>query len=297
MTAISHISTPLLDIAYEEAGPRSGRPVILLHGWPDDARTWDRVLPSLHGAGLRTFSPYLRGFGPTRFRSAATPRSGQLTALAQDALDLATALGLGKFVILGHDWGARAAYIATAIAPERISHCVSLSVGWGTNHSDQALSLRQARNYWYHWFMALERGAEAFRRDGEGFARLMWDSWGPQGWYSQAEFAATARSFANPDWTQIVLHSYRHRWGNAEGDPAYDPLEIRVRSAPVIQVPTLVIHGAVDGSNDQAMSAGREGVFSGPYRRFVLDGVGHFPSREVPEPVAKAVIEFLEHHR
>lgn len=293
MAEPSRVRTPVLEIAYEEGGPADGLPVLLLHGWPDDVRTWDRIRPALNRAGLRTIAPYLRGFGPTRFLSPQSMRSGQLAALAQDALDLADALGLARFAVVGHDWGARAAYIASALWPERITHCVALSVGWGTNAPAQPLSLRQARNYWYHWYMALERGAALVREDGRALARFLWETWGPPGWFRDDEFELTARSFENPDWAEVTLHSYRHRWGLAPGDPAYDPVERRLHPTPAIAVPTLVIHGAADACNDPTTSEGREGLFTGPYRRILLEGVGHFPQREAPEAVAEAIVSFL----
>jgi pimeloyl-ACP methyl ester carboxylesterase len=287
------VATPVLDIAVEISGPRAGSPIVLLHGWPDDVRTWDGVTPVLHAHGFRTIVPYLRGFGPTRFRSDDTPRSGQLAALGQDVLELAAALDLARFAIVGHDWGARAAYIASALAPERVSHAVTLSVGWGTNDPNQALALSQARNYWYHWFMALDRGARAVREERRALTRLLWDTWGPAGWINDAAFTRTAASFDNPDWADVTIHSYRHRWGAADGDPVYASLEKRLNPAPTIAVPTLVIHGAADTCNAPTTSMNREGSFSQRYERLELDRVGHFPSREAPEAVARAVVDFL----
>jgi len=171
--------TSALSIACEISGPENGLPVILLHGWPDDARTWDRVLSALHTAGRRTYVPYLRGVGPTRFRDPSTARSGQLSALGQDVIDLADAIGLEHFAVVGHDWGARAAYIASVLAPERVTHCVALSVGWGTNDPGQQLSLKQIQNYWYHWYMALDRGADLLRRERNKFTRYIWTIWNP----------------------------------------------------------------------------------------------------------------------
>src|SRR5215471_10773923 len=109
----SYVDTPLLKVAYEVSGPDSGFPIILLHGWPDDVRTWDPALPLLHRAGYRTYVPWLRGYGPTRFLRDDTYRSGQLVALGQDLVDFARALGLGQHGLVGHDWGSRAAYIAS----------------------------------------------------------------------------------------------------------------------------------------------------------------------------------------
>lgn len=291
------VKTAVLEIAYEDSGPQDAPPVILLHGWPDDVRTWDRIRPTLEEAGFRTIAPYLRGCGPTRFLSPVTMRSGQLAALAQDLLDLADALELDRFAVVGHDWGARAAYIAAAIWPHRVTHCIALSVGWGTNAPDQPLSLRQARNYWYHWYMALERGASVVRSQGKDLARFLWETWGPPGWFNDDEFEQTVRSFNNPDWAEVTIHSYRHRWGLVPGDPSYHSLEQRLSPVPVITIPTLVIHGEEDTCNDPSTSEGREALFSGPYRRLLLKGVGHFPQREAPQAVAEAVVRFLREHK
>jgi pimeloyl-ACP methyl ester carboxylesterase len=176
---LTTVQTATLSIGCELSGSEDGRPVILLHGWPDDIRTWDRIIPALHQAGLRTIVPYLRGSGVTRFRSAATMRSGQLSALGQDLLDLAHALGLDRFAVVGHDWGARAAYIASCLAPQRVTGCVAISVGWGTNDPAQKLSLPQTQNYWYHWYLALDRGAELVRNDRRNFTRYIWTIWNP----------------------------------------------------------------------------------------------------------------------
>lgn len=290
---LQQIETPTLSIACEISGPADGSPVILLHGWPDDARTWDGVLPGLHAAGWRTIVPYLRGCGPTCFRSDAIPRSGQLAALGQDVLDLADALALPRFAVIGHDWGARAAYIASVLAPERLSACVALSVGWGTNDPAQALSLPQARNYWYHWLMALERGADLVRSQRRDFTRYIWDIWNPKWRISDRDFAVTAASFDNPDWADVTLHSYRVRWGHAPRHPAFDTLEARLTAAPIIHVPTLVIHGGDDPCNGPATSEGKEHLFAGRYRRVVLEGLGHFPQREAPREVVDATLRFM----
>ncbi len=285
--------TPTLDIAYEASGPEAGAPVILLHGWPDDGRTWDRVLPGLHAAGLRTYVPWLRGYGDTRFLDAGTMRSGQLAALGQDLLDFAGSLGLERFAVVGHDWGARAGYIASCLAPERITRCAALSVGWGTNDPDQPLSLSQTQNYWYHWLMAVPRGERLIREERRKFTRYIWDIWNPNWPFTDAEFEASAASFDNPDWADVTLHSYRVRWGHASGDPAYAGLEARLKADPKIAVPTLCIHGGGDLVNAPATSEGKEGLFTGPYRRVVLDKLGHFPQREDPDGVCAALVPFL----
>ena len=228
------VDTPLLRIAYEASGPEDGLPVVLVHGWPDDVRTWDRVLPALHAAGFRAYRPWLRGYGSTRFLHDDTFRSGQLVALGQDLVDFARALGLGRHALVGHDWGARAAYIASALNEPTVAACVALSVGYGTNHPGQVLSYRQTQTYWYHWFMATARGERCVRADRRGFTRHIWNEWFVAYTPGDAEFERTAAAFDNPDWADITLHSYRVRWDtrwSAEVRHARSALRSRANTA------------------------------------------------------------------
>jgi pimeloyl-ACP methyl ester carboxylesterase len=119
---MKHAQTPLLNIALEDAGPAAGKPVLPLHGWPDAPRGWSAVAARLPENGWRTITPYLRGSQPTNFLLTETPRVGPGVALAQDAIDLANALGVQQFAVVGHDWGARAAYTLAALFPERHRH-------------------------------------------------------------------------------------------------------------------------------------------------------------------------------
>ena len=292
---LQRVLTPTLDLAYRVYEPTkaSGPPVVLLHGWPDSPRTWQHLAPHLASHGRRVIVPWLRGFGPTRFRRDDTPRSGQFSALAQDLIDLADALGLQTFDLVGHDWGARAAYSAALLWPQRIARCVAISVAWGTNQPSQALSYEQSRNYWYHWFMHLPRGQQAVREDGAALARFLWQTWSPAWAFDEAEFAATAADFENPDWAEVTLHSYTHRWGSAPADPRHAALDERLRTQTQIAVPTLHIHGAQDGANGLATAQGKAGHFTGGYDLAVLEGCGHFPQREDPVQVNRLVVEFL----
>ena len=152
---------------------------------------------------------------------------------------------------------------------------------------------RTARNYWYHWYMATPRGQQSVRDDRRAFTRLLWDTWAPPGWYDDDEFAATALAFDNDDWPAVTLHSYQHRWGHAASDPAYAADEASLHPAPVLNVPTLGLHGAADGVNHPDMSAGKEQFFLGPYQRKLIEGVGHFPQREAAAQVTDELIGFL----
>lgn len=288
--------TPVLRVGFEEWNASGAHTVVLLHGWPDAARSWRGVAPRLAAAGYRVIAPALRGFAPTQFLRKETPRSGQLSALGRDLVELLHALRIQRPTLVGHDWGARAVANACGLVPTIAKHLVMLSVGYGTNDPKQTISLTQARNYWYHWYMATERGARAVREDRLAFTRMMWDTWAPAGWYDAAEFSATAAAFDGDDWVEVVVHSYRHRWGHAAGDPSYAADEAALSPAPVLSVPTLVLHGGADTCNHPDSSAGKERWFAGPYRREVLAGVGHFPQREAPELVARCLIDFLAEH-
>lgn len=285
-------TTSVLDIAYEASGPADGRPALLLHGWPDDVRTWDGVLPTLHAAGFRTYVPWLRGFGPTRFLSAGTVRSGEIGAMAQDALDLLNALKVERVAVVGHDWGARIAYFLACIAPERIERMVTMSVPWSPGALPTP-SLEQIRRFWYQWFMATDRGAAFVHANGKAFARSQWDTWGPTGWFDDATYDVTARSFENPDWPAITLHGYRVRWEEAEPDSHYADLNRRQRAITTIGTPTLLIHGGDDRCVMPSSTEGLERSFTGAYERHVLEGIGHFPQREAPHAVAGLVTRFL----
>ena len=287
------VSTPTLDIAVEESGPETGPPVFLLHGWPDDARTWDRMRPALHAAGLRTIAPYLRGFGPTRFRDPAAMRSGQLSALGRDVLELADALGLERFAVLGHDWGARAAYVAACLAPERVTRCAAMSVGWGTNTANQTLSIEQEHRYWYHWVMALPRGEAMVRNERHPFTRYIWRIWNAGWTVPDAEVEATPLSVDKTDLADVTLHTNPTRRGHAAPDPSCAALDARLQNDPVIRVPTLMLHGGSDPVTGPETSEGKEHLFAGPYQRVVLEGLGHFPQRQNPDVVLAEVLPFL----
>jgi pimeloyl-ACP methyl ester carboxylesterase len=292
MAQIRRIRTPVLDVIYEHGGLSDGQPVLLLHGWPDDVRTFDRVAPPLQSAGFRTIVPYLRGFGETSFLSKDTMRSGEIVAMAQDAVDLADALKLGRFAVIGHDWGARIAYALAIIVPERVTRMVTMAVGWQPGPLPTP-SLKQGQAYWYQWLMATERGRQMVRSNGKAFARIQWDNWSPPGWFDDAVFERTAKSFENPDWPAITWHSYSVRWGEADKDPRYAELDRRVNTAQSISVPTLMIQGGSDTVTLPESTEGKDRYFTGLYKRHVIPGVGHFPTREAPEEVNKLVSEFL----
>ncbi len=288
MTDFKTVQTPLLDVAYLEQGPANGKPVILLHGWPYDAHTWDAVGGPLAALGWRTLAPYLRGFGPTKFLDPLTRRSGQMTAIAQDAKDFADALGLEKFTLVGHDWGGRAAYLFAANWPERLERLVALSVPYGGG-PNQPLSPAQRKAYWYQWFFGTEQARHALEEDRSTICRFLWETWGPLHFFDENEFQAASEAWENPDWVEITLHSYRYRWGRALPDPRYDALEASQLLTPPIHVPTIMLHGAEDGAALAEGSEGQDKCFTAGYKREVLPGIGHSIQLEQPDAVVAAV--------
>ncbi|HVU59152.1 MAG TPA: alpha/beta hydrolase [Puia sp.] len=288
------IRTSLLEISFLDEGPRQGPVIFLLHGWPDDIQAWSKVVPILIAAGFRTITPYLRGFGPTRFLSKETVRDGRGVALARDVIDLADALGIGHFFVAGHDWGARAAYMLAALFPARVDRIAAMALAFQPRGEFPIPAFSQARLFWYQWFMCTDGGAAAVRRDPVGFSKIQWDTWGPAGWYKEEEFLKTAGSFGNPDWPAITLNGYRSRFLPETVDHRYDELQRRMSGIAQLRIPTLVINGGADGCDDPSSFEEKEHSFTSGYELLTLDGVGHFPSREAPDTVAGALIRHFK---
>lgn len=285
------VRTATLEIAYLESGPADGPPAILLHGWPSDVHDWDEVAAGLGASGWRVLVPWLRGFGPTRFLAAATPRSGQQGALGADLRDFMDALGIDRAVLAGYDWGGRAACVVAALWPERVRGLVSITgynvqnIPLAGNPADAA----QEHRFWYQWYFHTERGRAGLAQNRRDIVRLLWRLWSPNWRFDEATFEATAASLDNPDFVEVTIQSYRHRYGNAAGDPAYDDIERRLAAQPVIAVPAIVLHGAADGVGPAEQSEGAGEHFSARYERRVVPLAGHFLSREVPDAVVQAI--------
>jgi pimeloyl-ACP methyl ester carboxylesterase len=287
---VTRVCTKTLDVQVRIEGQSHGQPIFLLHGWPDDASTWDRIAPKLNKAGFRTIAPMHRGFASTRFLSANTPRTGNVGILAYDVVDLADALGIETFFVAGHDWGSNIAESLAVGWPRRVPRIAMLSTPSRLSGL-QTPPFDIARRYWYHWFQATRRGAEAVAADPKGFARIMWDTWSPPGWFDNRTFNKVARSFRNPDWIEVTLHSYRSRWGEAPYDPRSAKLEAKLKATKSIGTPTVFFHGGSDGVTPPSMTATMRSKFTGKFQRILLDGIGHFPTREVPDVVSKGLIK------
>jgi pimeloyl-ACP methyl ester carboxylesterase len=287
--------TRTLEIAYEDSGPETGFPVLLMHGFPYDPRCYDEVVPPLAAQGYRAIVPYLRGYGATRFLSPATPRSGQQGALGQDLVDLMDALNLPRAALAGFDWGGRAACIAAALWPERVRCLVSAN---GYNIQDIAASVKpgppaQEHRLWYQYYFHTERGRAGLAANRREFCKLLWQLWSPNWKFDDATYERTAQSFDNPDFVDVVIHSYRHRYGYAPGDPALEDVEKRLATRPPITVPTIVLQGEGDGVGVASRADTQARFFTGPYQRRLIPVIGHDVPQEAPKVTAAALLELL----
>jgi pimeloyl-ACP methyl ester carboxylesterase len=292
---LRRIRTKTLEIAYEESGPEGGVPVLLMHGFPYDPRCYDEVVPALTAAGYRSIVPYLRGYGATRFLSPSTPRSGQQAALGQDLLDLMDTLSLTRAALVGFDWGGRAACIVAALWPERVRCLVSAN---GYNIQDIAGSVRpappeQEHRLWYQYYFHTERGRAGLAANRRQLCKLLWQLWSPNWKFDDATFERSAPSFDNPDFVDVVIQSYRHRFGYAPGDPALEGVEQRLAARPPITVPTIVLQGEGDGVGVATRADTQARFFTGPYQRRMIPLIGHDVPQEAPKETADAVLALL----
>ncbi|HVJ55546.1 MAG TPA: alpha/beta hydrolase [Aliidongia sp.] len=289
---LKRIEAGTLDIAYAESGDPYGWPVLLLHGFPYDIHAYDEVAPLLAKRGAHVVVPYLRGYGPTRFRSAETERSGQQAVLAEDARALLDGLGIGPAILAGYDWGGRAACIVAALWPERTAGLVSVG-GYNIQslaHAGAPQSPETEHRYWYQYYFHSERGRAGLSRNRHDFCRLLWRLWSPTWRFDEATYARTAEAFDNPDFVDVVIHSYRHRFGLAAGDPAAEAIERALAAEPPIPVPTVTLEGADDGVQPIGRTAGHARHFTGLREHRVIAGAGHNLPQEAPEAFADAVL-------
>ena len=249
----------------------------------------DRCRAAPERGGLRTIVPTLRGFGSSRFRSASALRTGNTGVHCLDAIALLDALGVERFHVAGHDWGSNMAEALAVGWPERVQRIAMLSTPPRLGGMPTP-PFEQAQREWYYWFQATERGADAVRADRKGFAHIMWRNWSPEGWFDEATFERVAKSFENPDWADVTLHSYRSRWDEAEPDPRSTWLEDKVKATKQLMLPTFYFQGEVDGVNPPSTSENVVSKFTGSFERILLPGVGHFPTREAAEAVSTKLI-------
>jgi pimeloyl-ACP methyl ester carboxylesterase len=293
LAQVKKVRAGVLDVAYAELGPASGEPVVLLHGWPYDIHAFDEVAPLLAGRGYRAIVPYLRGYGATRFLSAATMRNGEPAALAMDAIALMDALKIERALLGGFDWGARTAGIVAALWPSRVKGLVSVS-GYliGSQAAGrQPLPPAAELQWWYQFYFATERGRLGYEKNRRDFNRLIWTLASPKWAFDDATYERSAAAFDNPDHVAIVIHNYRWRMALADGERQYDAIEKKLAAGPTIGVPTITMEGDANGAPHPQPEAYR-GKFTARYEhRTISGGIGHNLPQEAPRDFAQAIID------
>jgi pimeloyl-ACP methyl ester carboxylesterase len=293
---LRHVDTDVLKVAYYEAGRATGPAVILLHGFPYDIHTYADVAPILAEKGCRAIVPYLRGYGETRFRDSATPRSGEQAALGADVIALLDALGITRAVFAGHNWGGRAATVAAALWPDRCAGLVTVNsyLIQDLAHAMVPGPPEREEAMWYEYYFQLERGRAGLAANRRRIARLLWEEWSPDWDFDDATFDRSMGALDNPDFVDVAIHSYRHRFGNADGDSRYAELEKRLAALPPIAVPAVTLDGDKDGvvaAGDGSASAAK---FTARRIHRVVKGAGHNVPQEKPEAFAAAVMELVK---
>ncbi len=294
ITPNKRIKAGVLDIGYYEAGPKDGAPVLLLHGFPYSVESYVHVAPMLAARGCRVIVPHLRGHGSTRFLDNRTPRSGQQGALGVDTIALMDALRLKRAVLGGYDWGGRAACVVAALWPERCAGLVSVN-GYliqDIAKAGQPLPPSVESGLWYQFYFQTERGRAGLAANRREIAKTLWTRNSPNWRFDEATLDRHASAFDNPDYVDVVIHSYRHRLGLAAGFSPYEDVERRLAGLPAINVPTITLDGGADGvvpATDGKSSASK---FGGPRSHRVVEGAGHNLPEESPGEFADAVWEF-----
>ncbi len=296
MPAPRSIRAGVLDVSYCEYGPTNGPVVFLMHGFPYDVHTYAEVAPILAAAGCRVIVPYLRGYGGTQFIDSTTLRSGEQAALGADLLALMDALGVQEAALAGYDWGGRAACVVAALWPERCRALVSFN-SYNIQNIATALKPDSPSNehrLWYQYYFHSERGRAGLSADRRGLIELLWRLWSPTWKFDSETFLRSAPAFDNPDFVDVVIHSYRHRFGLVAGDPAYAGIEERLAQSPSISVPTITFDGADDGVRSPSSASAQAHRFSGTREHRIVSGVGHNMPQEVPSVFAQAILELMD---
>ena len=295
MESLRRVDAGVLDVAYYEAGPATGPVAILLHGFPYDIHSYVDVAPQLAAQGCRVIVPYLRGFGATRFRDPATLRSGEQAAIGADVIALMDALRIQRAVFAGHNWGGRAACVAAALWPERCSGMVTVNsyLIQDPTRAMVPIDPQDEVSLWYEYYFQIERGRAGLAAHRREIAKLLWEEWSPDWDFDDATFDRTAAAHDNPDFVDVVIHSYRHRFGLAAGDPAYADLRRRLAAMPPISAPSITLDGDADGvlpASDGSASASK---FTGRRIHRVVADAGHNLPQEAPDAFADAVMELV----
>ncbi|MGA7814475.1 alpha/beta fold hydrolase [Caballeronia sp.] len=290
---LKHVKAGVLSIAYAEAGPADGPPVLLFHGWPYDIHSFVDVAPILAAAGYRVLIPYLRGYGETRFLSASTLRNGQPSALAVDATSFMDALKIDKAIMGGFDWGGRNANLLAILWPERVKALVSVSGYLVGSQAAGRMPLPPAaeNKWWYLFYFGTDRGQAGYAKNTKEFNHFIWQQASPKWAFDDATFARSAKAFENPDFVRISLYNYRWALSLEPGERKYDGLEKKIATFPTIACPTITLEGDANGAPHPDPSVYAKKYVGKYEHRTLTGGIGHNLPQEAPADFAKAIID------
>ena len=288
--------TSVLSVAYEESGDPAGTPVFLMHGFPYDIHAYDEAAAFLAQKGFRVIVPYLRGYGATRFLNEDTLRSGEQAVLGNDLRELMNSLRIERALVGGYDWGGRAACVLSALWPERVLG-LATCMGYNIQNIPRAAEpgpAQQEHRHWYQYYFHGARGRAGLEQNRHDLCALLWRLWSPNWAFTEADYARSAPAFDNPDFVDVVIHSYRHRYGLVAGDPAVADIEGRLEAQPQITVPTIALDGEGDGVAPPPGSARHRNKFGEHYERRTVPEVGHNLPQEAPQAFADAFIDLAD---
>jgi pimeloyl-ACP methyl ester carboxylesterase len=274
-----------LRFAYLEAG--AGPLVLLLHGFPDNARTWESQLHALAGAGYRAVAPFLRGYAPTEI-----PTDGYGVPLhGEDAIALLRALGDGPARVVGHDWGAAATFVAAHNAPELVERATVVAA----SHPATLLSTFESPELIHHlfhvWFFQLDRfGPDALRADDYALVDYLWRHWSPGHDHSAHVARVKEESLSQPGAAELMVGYY----GRLVNAPTQSP-DFVARAFEPVDVPVQGIFGADDPTI--TLTNGQDRLFTAGYRFDVVEGAGHFVHRDQPNEFNRLMLEWLSADR
>lgn len=277
-----------LDVAFLEAGPLKGPLALCLHGFPDTAHTWRHLLPVLGDAGFHAVAPYSRGYRPT---GVPSDRCYQTGALASDAIALHRALsGDSDAVVIGHDWGALAAYGAAGLAPEGWRRVVAMSVPPMPASAAGFLSYPQLKRSFYVYFLQLDLADMVVPTNDFEFLTSLWRDWSP-GYDPGTDLAEVRRSLGEPERVAAALGYYRAVFNPSRRQPRYEAAQAAADG--IAPQPTLYLHGLDDGCMGVEMVDGLQSLLPAGSLVHVVERAGHFLHLEQPDHVNRQVIDFL----
>jgi len=282
-----HVDANGLTFHYLEAG--RGPLVLCLHGFPDNAYTYSELLPALAEAGFRGVAPFMRGYAPT---TPAPDGRYQSVLLAQDAIALRDALGAERAFLVGHDWGATAAYGAAALAHDRFARLVTIAAAHpAATRGDLALSYERHKGIWHAYFFQMPFAEQIVAANDFAFLEEWWRDASPE--YDPTRIIERVKvTFRQPGVVTAALNYYRHTFHPANRDPALQDLQQRVSSAPT-PVSTLALHGTRDRPGRLEAFEGMDDLFSNGLQKILVPGTGHFLHVERPREVNRRIVEFL----